>query len=513
MRLSEVNQINRSTEPVVEFGRRTEAGVAAVRSTLRSWSRATTALAIVGLIAGACQTGVPAGSSASPVPASSETARPSVSPSVSLSTPTPSLPPIALPTIDSTPISALPPPSMYPADGPLAVDKLGLVLTDRLILRGAPGTGSERLGVLPKAGEFLVLAGPEAADGYDWYQIAALPHADSGCGSDAAALECTAWLGWAAAASPAGERWLGLLAIDCPVGRDTAAYLSMIPQQQLACAGSGDWHLRVFLARYPRNAGCAPAWITEPTWLDGPCNLVFPQPQDSDGDPYTRLQAFVPPSLGHCEDLGQATCVLNPLVGTWVELTGHLDDPMARQCYVRATGLSVPPEDPPTPDWVVLNCRLRLVVTMVESPILPGVPMAPNDPPPGLPITTLPFSHNVDVSHTLPDARGTGHCGGHDKDVWYTYTADQDGTLAVDTFGSTYDTVLDVWTWPLNMPIDSANLDSGLESMVAVACNDNANGLPTSEVVFAGTAGRTYVIRVSLGTFGTGLLNFHLSRG
>jgi hypothetical protein len=275
----------------------------------------------------------------------------------------------------------------------------------------------------------------------------------------------------------------------------------MIPQQQLACAGSGEWHLRVFLARHPRSGFCGP-WLTVPTWLDESCNRVFPQPQESDGDGYARLQAFVAPSLGNCGELLQPSCVLNPLVGTWVELTGHLDDPVARECHG---------DSRQSPDWVVLNCRLRLVVTKVESPLLPAVTMAPNDLPPGLAITTLPFTHVADVSHAIGDARGSGGCGGYSKDVWYSYTADQDGILTADTFGSDYDTVLDVWTWPLDLPIDSYTLDAGLDGMTALVCNDNANGLTTSEVVFAATAGRTYVIRVNPGSAQTGILRFHLS--
>ena len=488
---------------------------ATVRPASGRWPGVVLAFAIASVLVGACQTGVPTASNRSPTPASSgaAVASPGGS-SATTSSPFPTGPSAT----EEPPYSPLPPPRMESADGPLVVDKLGEVLTSELNLRAGPATSSERLGVLPKDGTFLVLAGPQVADGYAWYQIAAVPQ-DAVCLPSQPPLLslCTDWLGWAAAASPAGERWLGALAIDCPVGRAAPAYLSMLPAQRLACGGSLGWQLTVYLAPSTDGRGCAPGWTTEPAWLDGSCNFLFPLLAPAEFDANSSLQVWAAPGLGSCASLGDPRCELGRYRGSWVTLIGHLDDPAARSCRAVPSGIEGTVFDPPTPDQVVLDCRLRLVVTEAVAISVPA-PSPPTttaaiDQPPGFAIASVPFTNAIDVSNTVGDARGFGHCDGHATDVWYRYTAPQDETLAVDTLGSNYDTVLDVWTWPLNLPINDSTLDTGLTDMVAVACNNDANGLTTSEVVFAAKAGRTYVIRVSLGTFEAGLLNFHLSRG
>jgi hypothetical protein len=405
---------------------------------------------------------------------------------------------------------------MYPADGPPVVDRLGEVLTADLNLRAGPSTTSDRLGVLPKGGWFIVLAGPRIVDGYAWYQIAAVLPLEGGCArSEPPLLDCANWLGWAAAGSPTGERWLGALAIDCPAGRDTATYLSMTPAQRLACAGGGEWQLRAYLAPSTDGRGCAPSWTTEPAWLDGACNFIFPQPAATEFDVDSSLPAWVAPVLGKCPSLNEPSCPLGRYRGSWVVLLGHLDDPAAHSCRAVPSGIDGTNFDPPSADQVVLDCRLRFAVRGVLG--AQSTAPAPNtgdfDRPPGYAIPSLPFTHAIDASNAVPNANASGRCAGGMAGTWYTFTSSEAQVVVADTFGSSYNTVIDVWAWPLNVPLNYQNFPA-VSDRVEVACNDDTGGGTASEVVFAAAAGRTYVITVTTaGSTTPGFLTFHLSRG
>jgi hypothetical protein len=75
-----------------------------------------------------------------------------------------------------------------------------------------------------------------------------------------------------------------------------------------------------------------------------------------------------------------------------------------------------------------------------------------------------------------------GNPGG--KSVWYRWTAPSGGTWTFNTQGSSFDTLLAVYT------------GSALNNLVTVASNDNIPGTNTSSVSFAATAGTTYLIAV-----------------
>jgi hypothetical protein len=68
--------------------------------------------------------------------------------------------------------------------------------------------------------------------------------------------------------------------------------------------------------------------------------------------------------------------------------------------------------------------------------------------------------------------------------LWYAYTAPCTGTLTIDTFFSSYDTVLGVYSGP------------ACGSLAVIACNDNAPGSVQSEISFAAIAGNVYTIEV-----------------
>ena len=100
---------------------------------------------------------------------------------------------------------------------------------------------------------------------------------------------------------------------------------------------------------------------------------------------------------------------------------------------------------------------------------------------------------------TPPEEAGepshAGNVGG--KSVWWTWTAPTNGTVTVDTVGSSFDTLLAVYT---------GNSVAGLS---VVASDDDSGGNRTSRLTFNATAGTTYQIAVDgySGASGSVILN------
>ena len=77
------------------------------------------------------------------------------------------------------------------------------------------------------------------------------------------------------------------------------------------------------------------------------------------------------------------------------------------------------------------------------------------------------------------------HAGDHGGgSVWYVWTAPANGTWRFDTFGSSFDTVLAVYT------------GTAVNALTVVASNDDFSGRLTSQVTFNAVAGTTYDIAV-----------------
>jgi hypothetical protein len=85
--------------------------------------------------------------------------------------------------------------------------------------------------------------------------------------------------------------------------------------------------------------------------------------------------------------------------------------------------------------------------------------------------------------------------------VWWTWTAPVDGCFSIDTFGSSFDTILAVYTGP------------GLGSLFEQASNDNFGTTHTSRVGFEVLAGTDLHIAVDgiAGATGTVVLNWRLT--
>jgi hypothetical protein len=96
----------------------------------------------------------------------------------------------------------------------------------------------------------------------------------------------------------------------------------------------------------------------------------------------------------------------------------------------------------------------------------------------GVPYTRTLDSTYATTGPTDPNCSGTG------PTVWFRFTAAQSATLAVNTFGSSYDTTLYLGT---------PNASGGMD---LISCNDDAGDSVQSAIRFDATAGVTYLIMV-----------------
>jgi hypothetical protein len=122
-------------------------------------------------------------------------------------------------------------------------------------------------------------------------------------------------------------------------------------------------------------------------------------------------------------------------------------------------------------------------------------------------IASLSFNDlDVDTSAATmePDepSPSLGDCAGVSKTVWYTFTPATSVILQGDTFGSSFDTVLAVYT------------EASLPTLTNVDCNDDA-GVESlqSQVILSAMGGVTYRFQVGgfPGTDESGSLDFHLA--
>ncbi len=102
-------------------------------------------------------------------------------------------------------------------------------------------------------------------------------------------------------------------------------------------------------------------------------------------------------------------------------------------------------------------------------------------------LTNTVTGSNVGASKEAGEPDHAGFPGG--KSVWWTWTAPASGNVSVTTFGSTFDTLLAVYT------------GSSAANLTLVASNDQAGGDDQSAVVFSSVSGTTYQIAVD-GHFG-----------
>jgi hypothetical protein len=106
---------------------------------------------------------------------------------------------------------------------------------------------------------------------------------------------------------------------------------------------------------------------------------------------------------------------------------------------------------------------------------------------------------NAAATKEASEPRHASNNGG--KSLWWSWTAPASGTVIIDTFGSSFNTILGVYT------------GGSVASLSRVASNDNAGGTSQSRVSFSAVAGRTYQIAVDgyNGASGNITLRIHMS--
>ena len=103
-------------------------------------------------------------------------------------------------------------------------------------------------------------------------------------------------------------------------------------------------------------------------------------------------------------------------------------------------------------------------------------------------ITTARFRTDLDVRRATSeptDPPTSCACSTNSASVWYSFTAPTSAPVTIDTFGSSYDTVLAVFSG-----------ECGALTPVG-SCNDDSGGTLQSHVSFTTTAGTTYLIEVT----------------
>jgi hypothetical protein len=124
------------------------------------------------------------------------------------------------------------------------------------------------------------------------------------------------------------------------------------------------------------------------------------------------------------------------------------------------------------------------LVLAAPSPAV-AAPPANDDFDNAVAFRAVPFEATEDTTEATVADDDPTCVAGSTNTVWYSVTLAATTEIAVDTFGSDYDTVLSAWTGPRG-------------ALTQVACNDDSDSLQ-SRIAFTAEAGVTYHLLV--GTF------------
>ena len=284
-------------------------------------------LVLFGLIVGACRgAGAPSADGSTPSAPASATARQneSIAPSVLVS-----------PSAD--------PPTVF------LLDSIVEAAVDGLSVRDEPGLDGRSLGTLPPGARSIVVDGPVPNDGQDWYRLHALGlPMGTGCAGppETDPFSCPGWFGWVAAAGTDGSAWLVEDGSSCPDWPDRRLSEDLVYGHgmfaYLACFGG---EARMIIGYYPE--------IPDDAGLGGVCESVDGLQWLACDPGYEQLVIGAGDRfLGEGFRLAIPPGVEMPERGQLVEVTGHYDDPAARDCTH-----GTPPGES------VLFCRARFVVT------------------------------------------------------------------------------------------------------------------------------------------------------
>jgi hypothetical protein len=132
-----------------------------------------------------------------------------------------------------------------------------------------------------------------------------------------------------------------------------------------------------------------------------------------------------------------------------------------------------------------LRDRLALFATVTTLAMAAASPVSAaglnDEPETARAVVSLPFTEVVDVSAASDDdGTWSSSCGQVDRTVWYRVELSQGTDVRIDTSGSTYDTVLDVYS------------EVGAE----IACVDDTAASQQAQLAFTVHPGAAYYVRV-----------------
>ena len=157
----------------------------------------------------------------------------------------------------------------------------------------------------------------------------------------------------------------------------------------------------------------------------------------------------------------------------------------------------------PGGDTACRVARVGLALVMLAAPAVHAAAPPPNDACSDATIITRNrFNASQNVSAATPGAGESSGCDCYDfgpgQTVWFSYTPSVDSTVSIDTHGSQYDTVVDVYT-------------GSCQTRKFVDCNDTFFH-PGAQITFSACAGVTHLIQVgTLCGDPADALSFHLS--
>lgn len=154
---------------------------------------------------------------------------------------------------------------------------------------------------------------------------------------------------------------------------------------------------------------------------------------------------------------------------------------------------------PYTRYWLTIGEHSRAFLPFIAAPGIPLAPVPANDDfASPVEVTPLPFNHQIDTTRATQANDDPSLCAGEESaTVWYRFVPPSAGTLTVDTFGSSYDTVLAVFTGERG-------------ALTIQACNDDSSG-GQSEVTLSVAEGQTYFIEAASYSSVGGRLNLSAS--
>jgi hypothetical protein len=230
-----------------------------------------------------------------------------------------------------------------PATTPIALAPGSLVevLFPGVSFYMTPDRNGDMLSDLPYGQRLWIVNGPRRVAGEDWYRVQWTPTPTYG--------GIPGWM----PATEAGHPVVAPVAPRCPpfVG-DVIDLVNLHPAERLACFDNRPMTLGPVTLRGEPNktfpSKGTPAWLAETATI---AMFGSQGPEGVDGP----LRVRSDPSVGSLP------------VGSWLEITGHFDDPAARGCTRSWVGSADSAPSPESAAEQVLACREQFVITAVKA--------------------------------------------------------------------------------------------------------------------------------------------------